>query len=85
MQVVHERCCGMSVHKKNVVACVPTNEGKQVQTFGTVTKEWLWLLDWLQGERITHLAMESTEVYWQPLRNLLEGHGIELMLVNPTT
>lgn len=83
MQVVHERCCGLDVHKKNVVACVLTNDGKRVRTFGTVTRELLRLLDWLQGERITHLAMESTGVYWRPLYNLLEGHGIELMVVNP--
>ena len=83
MQVVHERCCGLDVHKKNVVACVLTNEGKRVRTFGTVTRELLRLLDWLQEERITHVAMESTGVYWRPLYNLLEGHGIELMVVNP--
>ena len=83
MQVVHERCCGLDVHKKNVVACVLTNEGKRVRTFGTVTRELLRLLDWLREERITHLAMESTGVYWRPLYNLLEGHGIELMVVNP--
>ncbi len=83
MQVVHERCCGLDVHKKNVVACVLTNEGKRVRTFGTVTRELLRLLDWLHVERITHVAMESTGVNWRPLYNMLEGHGIELMVVNP--
>lgn len=83
VQVVHERCCGLDVHKKNVVACVLTSQGGQVRTFGTVTRELLRLLDWLQEERVTHLAMESTGVYWKPVFNLLEGHGIELMVVNP--
>jgi transposase len=83
VQVVHERCCGLDVHKKNVVACVLTNEGQRVRTFGTMTRELLRLLDWLQEERVTHLAMESTGVYWKPVFNLLEGHGIELMVVNP--
>lgn len=83
MQVVHERCCGLDVHKKNVVACVLTPKGQQVRTFGTVTRELLKLLDWLQEERVTHLAMESTGVYWKPVHNLLEGHGIELTVVNP--
>jgi transposase len=73
----------LDVHKKNVVACVLTSEGEQVRTFGTMTRELLRLLDWLQGEKVTHLAMESTGVYWKPVFNLLEGHGIELMVVNP--
>ena len=81
--MVHKRCCGLDVHKKNVVACVLTDAGRQVRTFGTVTRELLRLLDWLQGEEVTHLAMESTGVYWKPVFNLLEGHGLELMVVNP--
>jgi transposase len=83
VQVVHERCCGLDVHKKNVVACVLTPEGQQVRTFGTMTGELLRFLDWLQDERVTHLAMESTGAYWKPVYNLLEGQGIELLLVNP--
>jgi transposase len=83
VQVVHERCCGLDVHKKNVVACVLTSEGEQVRTFGTMTRELLHLLDWLHEMRVTCLAMESTGVYWKPVYNLLEGQGIELMVVNP--
>jgi len=83
MEVVVERCCGLDVHKKNVVACVRTSEGEQVRSFGTVTRELLRLLEWLQQERVTVLAMESTGSYWKPVYNLLEGQGIELMLVNP--
>jgi transposase len=83
MDVVVERCCGLDVHKKNVVACVLTPEREQVRSFGTVTRELLRLLDWLQQERVTVLAMESTGSYWKPVYNLLEGHGIRLMLVNP--
>ena len=82
MQVVHERCCGLDVHKKMVVACVRTNEGRQVRTFGTVTRELLRLSDWVGEEGVTDLAMESTGVYWKPVYNLLEGLGIELMVVN---
>jgi transposase len=82
MQVVHERCCGLDVHKKTVVACVLTNEGRQVRTFGTVTRELLRLGDWLGEEGVSHLAMESTGVYWKPVYNLLEGLGIELLVVN---
>ena len=82
MQVVHERCCGLDVHKKTVVACVLTKEGREVRTFGTMTRELLRLADWLGEERVTHVAMESTGVYWKPVYNLLEDQGIELMVVN---
>lgn len=83
MDVVVERCCGLDVHKKTVVACVRIGDHEQVRSFGTVTREVLRLLGWLQQERITVLAMESTGSYWKPVWNLLEGNGIELMLVNP--
>lgn len=83
MEVVVERCCGLDVHKKNVVACVRTPEREQVGTFATLTRELLRLLDWLQRERVTVLAMESTGSYWKPVYNLLEGQGMRLMLVNP--
>src|SRR5215472_4262662 len=49
MQVVHERCCGLDIHKKTVVACVLTTEGREVRTFGTMTRELLRLADWLSG------------------------------------
>jgi transposase len=70
MQVVHERCCGLDVHKKKVVACVLTPEGQQTRTFGTMTGELLDLADWLQDQRVTHVAMESTGVYWKPIYKL---------------
>ena len=82
MQVVHERCCGLDVHKKTVVACVLTSSGREVRTFGTVTRELLRLADWLHEEKVSHVAMESTGVYWKPVYNLLEDQGIELMVVN---
>ena len=76
MQVMNERCCGLDVHKKTVVACVLTSSGRQVRTFGTMTRELLRLADWLHEERVSHVAMESTGVYWKPVYNLLEDQGI---------
>jgi transposase len=82
MQVVHECCCGLDVHKKTVVACVRTDQGQQTRTFGTVTRELLRLWDWLDEEHVTAVAMESTGVYWKPVFNVLEGLGAELLVVN---
>jgi len=87
MDVVYERCCGLDVHKTSVVACLLISRSagepvRTVRTFGTMTGDLLDLADWLAAAGCTHVAMESTGVYWKPLWNLLED-GIELLLVNP--
>ncbi len=83
MEVVHEVCCGLDVHKKGVTACVLWASGRRRQTraFGTFTRELLELGDWLRACGVTHVAMESTGVYWKPVWNLLEGQ-FEVLLVN---
>jgi transposase len=82
MQVVYEQCAGLDVHKRTVVGCVRTNAGHQTRTFGTTSEALLQLGAWLSEEHITHVAMESTGVYWQPVFNLLEGLGLEVLVVN---
>src|SRR6266542_3181563 len=71
MEVVYEYCCGLDIHKKTVVACVVVpGPGKQphkeIRTFNTVTADLLKLADWLTAQRVTHVALESTGVYWKP-------------------
>ena len=82
MRVVHERCAGLDIHKKTVVACAITPEGRQVRTFPTVTQDLLALLEWLQELGCRVVAMESTGVYWKPVYNLLESAEFESMVVN---
>ena len=86
MEVVYERCCGLDGHKRTVVACLltPGPDGratKAVRTFSTMTDELLELGDWLAGAGCTHVAMESTGVYWQPIWSLLEDR-CSLLLVH---
>src|SRR5438105_11047807 len=86
MEVVNERCCGVDVHKQTVVACVIVpGKGhepiKEIRTFGTMTPDLLEFADWLKTYGVTHVAMESTGVYWKPCWNLLEGQ-FQLLLVN---
>jgi len=86
MDILHSACAGLDVHKETVVACVRrvTAKGKvqrQTRTFGTMTADLLELADWLADEGVTHVAMESTGVYWKPIWNLLEGQ-FEILLVN---
>ncbi len=81
-----ERCSGLDVHKETVAACVrvPGAEGQRqqpVETFGTTTRELLALRDWLKGYGVTHVAMESTGVYWKPVYYLLE-EDFTVLLVN---
>ncbi len=82
MNVVYERCCGLDVHKKTVVACLMTPGRKEIRSFGTMTSDLLGLLGWLQEAGCTHVAMESTGVYWKPIYNLFEGSGLTLLVVN---
>lgn len=81
MQALYECCCGLDVHAKTVVACLLKSGGKQVRTFGTMTDDLLGLADWLAQSGCTHVAMESTGVYWKPVFNILEGL-FEVILVN---
>lgn len=85
MQIVHERCAGLDVHKRTVVVCVLTPGAKEVRTFGTVTRQLREMVDWLVELRVSHVAMESTGIYWQLVFNLLEGHGIRNPLRIRTT
>jgi transposase len=86
MEVLYTRCCGLDIHKKSVVACLIITEPgqqpvKETRTFRTMTADLLALADWLSDMGCTHVAMESTGVYWRPIYNLMEGL-FELLLVN---
>jgi transposase len=84
--VLYARCCGLDVHKRSVTACrlLPGPRGgvsQEIRTFGTMTAELLALGDWLAEGGVTHVAMESTGVYWKPIWNLCEER-FTLLLVN---
>jgi hypothetical protein len=73
MDVLYERWAGLDVHKASVVACLitPAPSGhplKQLRTFGTVTPQIAQLAAWLRVAGCTHVAMESTGIYWRPIR-----------------
>lgn len=86
MDVLYERCAGLDLHKRSITACrmVPGADGRptrEIRTFGTMTAEVLALGDWLEEGGVTHVAMESTGVYWKPVWNLFEER-FRLLLVN---
>jgi transposase len=86
MRIVYARCCGLDVHKKSISACLLTPDEKgatrqEVRRFGAMTHDLLLLSDWLSANQVTHVAMESTGVYWKPVWNILEER-YTILLVN---
>src|SRR6266699_1858162 len=84
--VLYARCAGLDVHKKTVVACLMLTaaSGKvshEVRTFATTTAGLQALAAWLESFGVTHVAMESTGIFWRPVFNLLEGR-FQVILVN---
>jgi transposase len=81
-QVV-ERGCGIDIHKKTAVATIDGNGIKRTtREYGTVTSSLTELRDWLLENKITHVVMESTGVYWKPVYHVLEPSGITVWIVN---
>ncbi len=81
MRVIHERCCGLDVNKKSITACLLTPEGKGILTFSTMTSDLFRMAQWLQERGCSHVAVESTSVYWKPPYHVLEFRGFEEVLV----
>ena len=86
MEPIYTSCCGLDVHKKSIQACVRRvgKDGKileQIRAFGTMTQDIRSLADWMSQQEVTHVAMESTGVYWKPIYNILEGK-FNILLVN---
>lgn len=82
MQVVVQRGAALDLHKDIIAAKVHTPQSEEMRQFGTTTREIERLAEWLLEHGVTHVAMESTGVYWKPVYNILEQHPFELMLVN---
>jgi len=89
VEVLHERCAGMDISKRDVKVCirVPGDRGggyrNEVTTFGSMTEQILQLRAFLLEQRVTLVVMESTGDYWKPFYYLLEDAPFEVLLVNP--
>jgi transposase len=86
MELLNARCAGLDVHQATVVATVrvPADHGGRqsvTETFGTMTADLLALRDWLRAYGVTHVALESTGVYWKPVYYILEDR-FTLLLIN---
>lgn len=86
MELLHQCCAGLDVHKQTVVGCVRlASEGKvvtEVKTFATTTAGLLALADWLSENGVTQVAMEATGVHWKPVWQVLSDGDFDLLLAN---
>lgn len=82
MQTVYERCCGIDVHKKLIVACFRNGKKAELRKFDTLTSSIKELGNWLLENKCEMVAMESTGAYWKPIYNILELLDIDVMVVN---
>lgn len=85
MDPIVTHCAGLDVHQKSIVVCVICgNKGKtnvETKTFATMTRDLFELMLWLEAKQVTHIAMESTGIYWKPVYNILEGY-FDITLAN---
>ncbi len=86
MEAIIERCCGLDVHRDSIAACLLTGKAdekprKQLRTFGTMSHNLREMAEWLHESGCTHVAMESTGVYWMAPYKALEPYA-ELVVGN---
>jgi transposase len=89
VKLLYSHCAGLDVHKKSVSACIRISQRKhtsqETRMFGTFTADLEGLRDWLAEHKVSHVAMESTGVFWIPVWNVLEQSPTKfvLTLINP--
>lgn len=86
MEAIFEKCCGIDVHKETLTACIMIGDNgrvtkKEIRTYSTMTEDIEQMRDWLKSEGVTHVAIESTGIYWRPVFNILE-EDFEIILAN---
>lgn len=90
MEVVHPRCAGIDLSKRDAKVCIRVqgsgsrSTSQTVTTWGSMTRQILELRDHLVEQKVTHAVMEATSDYWKPFYYLFEGAPFETILANPT-
>lgn len=82
MEVIYERCCGIDVHKKIIVACLRIGRKNELRQFNSTTKDLREMTAWLTENDCQMVAMESTGSYWKPLYNIFELSDLDAIVVN---
>lgn len=80
---VHDRCAGIDVHKQSVTVCISTGDGQgELREYQSTTGALRELKEWFRQMGVTHVVMESTGIYWQPVWQILEDDSYQLLLAN---
>lgn len=75
--------CGLDVHKETILATIrSSSKDYETKEFSSYTSSLTELRDWCKIRGVTHIAMESTGIYWKPVFNILEDDAFEIILVN---
>lgn len=82
MEKIYDKCCGIDVHKKIIVACFRNGNKQEIREFGATTRELLEMTEWLKSGNCEMIAMESTASYWKPLYNIIESSDLKAIVVN---
>ena len=83
LEQVQLNAAGIDIGAEEIYVCVPPGHGdERIQVFPTFTVDLNRLAKWLVAREVKTVAMESTGIYWIPLYDILEDHGITVCLVN---
>lgn len=83
LEHINRYAAGIDIGSKSHFVAVPEGTDEQpVREFSTFTADLERLAEWLIACGVTTVAMESTGVYWIPVFEVLENHGLEVKLVN---
>lgn len=83
LPVIHDRAAGIDIRSRFRVMAVPPDIIEEaVQTFNACTADLKRMAAWLVDLEITSGAMESTRVYWIPVYEILESHGLHVVLAS---
>src|SRR5260370_32198694 len=84
LPVLRTNVAGIDLGSESHWVCEPTvdGQGREVQEFGATTPELEKMTAWLKERKVISVAMESTGVYWIPPQEVLERHGLEVVLVD---
>ncbi len=83
LKVLHPNAGGIDIGSTSHYAAVPASvEGEGVREFGCLTPDLHEMAQWFVACAVDTVALESTGVYWIPVAEVLEAHGLEVVLVD---
>jgi transposase len=83
LDIVHPDAAGIDIGgSEHWVAISPDRDEHPIRCFACFTADLEELADWLITKGVRSVALQSTGVYWIPVFEVLQQHGLEVYLVN---